>query len=115
MFFMLLVFNLLTVAHTFSAIQHPTFTFPKKCFICFNESSIKMIKKCSFKLSAKVSLMLDNTFQVPSYCKLNNISVCFIQISTKSSANNLFPSGKAMFFFEVIPSVLGHSVNFYIT
>ena len=115
MFFMLLVFNLLNVAHTFSAIQRPTFTFPKKCFICFNESPIKMIKKCSFKLSAKVSLMLDNPFLVPSYCKLNNISVCFIQISTKSSANNLFPSGKAMFFFEVIPSVLGHSVNFYIT
>ena len=40
---------------------------------------------CSCKLSAKVSLMLDNPFLVPSLCKLNHISVCFIQISTKSA------------------------------
>ena len=40
---------------------------------------------CSCKLSAKVSLMLDNPFPVPSLCKLNHISVCFIQISTKSA------------------------------
>ena len=39
---------------------------------------------CSCKLSAKVFLMLDNPFLVPSRCKLNYISVCFIQISTKS-------------------------------
>ena len=55
---------------------------------------------CSCKLSAKVSLMLDNPFPVPSLCKLNHISVCFIQISTKSPANSLFPSGKAMFFWS---------------
>ena len=40
---------------------------------------------CSCKLSAKVSLMLDNPFPVPSLCKLNHISLCFIQISTKSA------------------------------
>ena len=40
---------------------------------------------CSCKLSAKVFLMLDNPFLVPSLCKLNHISVCFIQISTKSA------------------------------
>ena len=39
----------------------------------------------SCKFSAKVSLMLDNPFLVPSLCKLNHISVCFIQISTKSA------------------------------
>ena len=55
---------------------------------------------CSCKLSAKVFLMLDNPFLVPSLCKLNHISVCFIQISTKSLANSLFPSGKAMFFWS---------------
>ena len=40
---------------------------------------------CSCKLSAKVFLMLDNPFLVPSLCKLNHISVCFTQISTKSA------------------------------
>ena len=62
---------------------------------------------CSCKLSAKVFLMLDNPFLVPSLCKLNHISVCFIQISTKSSANSLFPSGKAMFFFWSHPRCFG--------
>ena len=38
---------------------------------------------CNCKLSAKVSLMLDNPFLIPCLCKLNHISVCFIQISTK--------------------------------
>ena len=70
---------------------------------------------CSCKLSAKVSLMVDNSFLVWSLCKLNHISVCFIQISAKSPANSLFPLGKAMFFFKVIPGVLGRSVNFNIT
>ena len=59
---------------------------------------------CSYKLSAKVSLMLDNPFLLNSYCKslckLNHISVYFIQISTKSPANSLFPSGKAIFFWS---------------
>ena len=55
---------------------------------------------CSCKFSAKVSLMLDNPFLVPSLCKLNHINLCFIQISTKLPANCLFPSGKAMFFLS---------------
>ena len=54
---------------------------------------------CSCKRSAKVSLMLGNPFLVPSLYKLNHISVSFIQISTKSPANSLFPSGKAMLLF----------------
>ena len=65
---------------------------------------------CSFKLSAKVFLMLDNPFLVPSLCKLNHISVCFIQISTKSAYSLL----ESNVFFEVISSVLGRSVNFNI-
>ena len=40
-----------------------------------------------------------NLFLVPSLCKLNHISRYFIQISTKSPANCLFPSGKALLFF----------------
>ena len=55
---------------------------------------------CSCKVSAKVSLMLDNPFPVSSLCNLNHISLCFIQISIKSPANCLFPSGKAMFFWS---------------
>ena len=70
---------------------------------------------CSSKFSAKVSLMLDNPFLVPSLCKLNHISLCFIQISTKSSAKLLIPFKESNVFYEVIPSVLGHSVNFNIT
>ena len=70
---------------------------------------------CSCKLSAKVSLMLDNPFPVPSLCKLNHISVCFIQISTKITCKQLIPFRESYVFFEVIPGVLGHSVNFNIT
>ena len=71
---------------------------------------------CRCKFSAKVALMLDNPFLVPSFCKLNHISLCFIQISTKLPANCLFPFRESnFFFFEVIPSVLGRSVNFNIT
>ena len=44
----------------------------------------------SCKFSVKVSLMLDNSFLVPSLCKLNHINLCFIQISTKSPAKLLF-------------------------
>ena len=40
---------------------------------------------CSCKISAKVSLMLDNPFLVPSLCILNHISLCFIQSSTRSA------------------------------
>ena len=69
---------------------------------------------CSCKFSAKVSLMLGNLFLVPSLCKLNSISLCFIQISTKSPANCLSLKGRQCF-FEVISGVLGRSVNFNIT
>ena len=43
---------------------------------------------CSYKLSAKISFMLGNPVLVPSFCKLNHISVWFIQISTKSPASS---------------------------
>ena len=70
----------------------------------------------SCKFSVKVPLMLDNPFLVPSICKLNQISLCFIQISTKSPAKLLIPFRETtVFFFEVIPGVLGRSVNFNIT
>ena len=69
----------------------------------------------SCKFSAKVSLMLDNPFLVPSLCKLNHISLCFIQISTKSPAELLTSFRESMVFFEVIPGVLDRSVNFNIT
>ena len=46
---------------------------------------------CSCKLSEKVSLMLDNPFPVPSLCKLNHISICFIQISMKVTCKQLIP------------------------
>ena len=49
---------------------------------------------CSCKLSEKVSLMLGNPFLVPSLCKLNHISVCFIQISTKSKSSHQRCSAK---------------------
>ena len=62
-----------------------------------------VLKIDACKLSAKVSLLLDNPFPVISLCKFNHISVCFIQISTKSPANSLFPSGKAMFFLKSSP------------
>ena len=55
---------------------------------------------CSCKLCAKVSLMLENPFLVPSLSKSNHISICFIQICTKSLTNSLFPSGKATFFWS---------------
>ena len=69
----------------------------------------------SCKFSVKVSLMLDNPFLVPSRCKLNHISLCFIQISTKSPAKLLIPFRESTVFFEVIAVVLGCSVNFNIT
>ena len=70
---------------------------------------------CSCKFSAKVSLTLDNPFLVPSLYKLNHISLCFIQISTKSPAKLLIPFRESTVFFKAIPGVLGHSVNFNIT
>ena len=70
----------------------------------------------SCKFSGKVSLMLDNLFLVPSLYKWNHISLCFIQISTKSPAKLLIPFKEStVFFFEVIPGVLGRLVNFSTT
>ena len=69
----------------------------------------------SCKFSVKVSLMLDNQFLVPSRCKFNHISLCFIQISTKSPAKLLVPFRESTVFFEVIPGVLGRSVNLNMT
>ena len=57
----------------------------------------------SWKFSVKVSWMLDNPFLVPSLCKLNPISLCFIQISAKPPAKLLIPSGKALFLLKFGP------------
>ena len=70
----------------------------------------------SCKFSAKVSLMLDNPFLVPSLCKLNHISLCFIQISTKSAYSL---QGKQCFFWSH-PRCFGplgkfqHNIKIYI-
>ena len=56
---------------------------------------------CSCKLSAKVSLMLDNLFPVPSLCKLNHTSICFIQISTtKITCKHLTPLRESHYFLK---------------
>ena len=70
---------------------------------------------CNCKFSAKVSLMLGNPFLAPSLCKLNHTSLCFIQISTKSLANCLFPSGKAMVFLKSSLVFWDAQENFNIT
>ena len=59
----------------------------------------------SCKFSVKVSLMLDNSFLVPS--KVNHISLCFIQIRTESPAKLFFPFRESTVFFEVIPGIFG--------
>ena len=64
------------------------------------------IFSCPF--SAKVSLILDKPFLVPSLCKLNHIRLCFIQISLKSPAKLFIPfRERTVCFFEAIPGVLG--------
>ena len=67
----------------------------------------------SCKFSAKVSLMLENPFIVPSLSKLNHIRLYFIQISTKSPAKLLIPFKESTVYFEVIPGLLDRSVNFH--
>ena len=57
----------------------------------------------SRKFSAKVSLMLDNPFIVPSLCKWNYISFCFIQISTKLPATLLVPFTESTIFLKSSP------------
>ena len=70
---------------------------------------------CSCKNFVKISLMLDIPFWVPSLCKLSHISICFIRISTKITCKQLITFKESHVFFEVIPSVLGRSINFNIT
>ena len=65
---------------------------------------------CSSKLSAKVSLSLENPFPVPAFCKLNYVSVCII--NHLQIAN---PFQSKLCFLKVILGVLGRSVNFNIT
>ena len=55
---------------------------------------------CSCKLSAKVSLMLDNLFPVLSLCKSNEIVFVSSRQAQKSPTNNSFLSEKAMFFWS---------------
>ena len=69
----------------------------------------------SCKSSAKLSLMVENPFIVPSLRILKHISLCFNQISKKSPAKLLIPFSESTAFLEVIPSVLDYSVNFNIT
>ena len=70
---------------------------------CSSMSAYTLVQRTeifSSNFSAKVSLMLDNPFLVPSLCKLNHISLCFIQISTKLPAKLLIPSMKVLFFWS---------------
>ena len=69
---------------------------------------------CSCKHSAKVSLMIDNPFAVPSHCKLKHISVCFIQISTKITWKQL-NSFRESYVFLKWSTAFGRSLNFNIT
>ena len=62
---------------------------------------------CSCKLSAKVSLMLDNPFPLPSLCKFNHISVCFIQISSKITSKTFYSLQGKPFFFLIDPRCFG--------
>ena len=61
----------------------------------------------SGKFYVKVSFMLDNPFLVPPLCKLNHISLCFIQISTKSPAKLLIPFRESTVFFLSHPWCFG--------
>ena len=65
---------------------------------------------CSCKFSVKVSLMLDNPFLVLSLCKLNHISLCFIQISTESKL--LIPFRESNVFFWSHPQCFGRCGEF---
>ena len=52
-------------------------------------------------------LTLENPFPVPSLCKLNHISVCFIQISTKNTCKQPTPFRKSHVFFLSDPRCFG--------
>ena len=55
---------------------------------------------CACKLSAKVSLTLGNPFSVPSLCKLNHITVYFIQISTNFTCKQVIPFRESHVFLK---------------
>ena len=63
-------------------------------------------------LAAKASLMLGNPFLVPSLYKLNHISLCFIQISTKSSAKLHIPFRESTVIFLSHPRCFWSLVKF---
>ena len=67
---------------------------------------------CSCKFSVKFSLMLENQFLVPFLCKLNHISLCFIQISRKSPAKLLILFMEINVFFLSYPRCFGPLVKF---
>ena len=69
---------------------------------------------CSCKLSAKVSLMLQSISSSISL-EIEPYQHLFHQISTKIICKQLIPFRESHDFFEVIPGVLGRSVNFNIT
>ena len=56
---------------------------------------------------AKVSLKLGNPFLVPSLCKFNHTSLCFIQIVTKSPVKLLIPFRESTVFFWSHPRCFG--------
>ena len=55
---------------------------------------------CICKLSAKVSLRLDNQFLVPSYCKLNHISVGSSRLARNYLQTAYSLHGKQCFFWS---------------
>ena len=61
----------------------------------------------SCKFFAKDTLMLENPFLVPSLCKLNHTSLCFIPISTKSPAKLLIPFREGTVFYWSHPRCSG--------
>ena len=52
------------------------------------------------RISAKVSLILENPFPFPSPCKLNHNSVCFIHISPKITCKQLIPFRESYVFWS---------------
>ena len=66
----------------------------------------------SWKFSVKVFLMLNNPFLVPSRCKLNHISLCFIQINTKSRSKLLVLFRESTVFLKSSPVFSGPPYKF---
>ena len=59
--------------------------------------------------------MLDNPFPVSFLCKLKNVRVYFLQNSKKITRKKVLKRREKAIFFEVIPGVLGCSINLKIT